>query len=90
MLPNAITLSLDRAGFENSVPSGLENPLRFISPLFVLPRPNDRRFDWVDESAAIEADILRLGSPVGSIVRLVHGSLVKNLQYTLCCRLLLM
>ena len=55
MLPRAITLSLDRAEFENSVPSGLENPRLFISPLGL--RPNDNRFDAVEVSEAIESDL---------------------------------
>ena len=68
MLPNAITLSLDRAEFENSVPSGLENPLRFISPVFVRARPNEYLFDRVDESDATEADLSIGGASVGGVI----------------------
>lgn len=66
MLPSAITLSLDRAEFENSVPSGLENPLRFISPVFI--RPNDNRFDRVEESEATESDLSMDGASDGGVI----------------------
>ena len=68
ILPNAITLSLERAEFENSVPSGLENPLRFISPLFVRPRPNENRLDDVDESEAAESDLSIAGASEGGVI----------------------
>lgn len=58
MLPNAITLSLERAEFENSVPSGLVKPLLFISPLG--DRPYDNRFDRVEDVEAIEVVLSRL------------------------------
>ena len=69
MLPNAITLSLDRAEFANSVPSGLEKPLRFASPVFV--RPNDKRLYWLEESEAIEAveaDLSIFGGSEGGVM----------------------
>lgn len=66
MLPNAITLSLDRAEFANSVPSGLEKPLRFASPVFV--RPNDKRLYWAEESEAIEADLSIVGGSEGGVM----------------------
>lgn len=83
MLPKAITLSLDLADVENSVPWGRMNPLRRVISSF---RPTDdlaeEEEDTVDEEDAI---LLRGGAEnpgdggvVGGVLLILGGAVIMG------------